>query len=172
MGKLGDGTFLGRLLFSVVDCALDYLVSVVHGVATIRPTWQRRPRVADQQPCVPCNPLINFAVFSLGQEYHLPHHMFATVPHYRLGELHELLLNDPDYRLRATVVEGYFLPKERPPTKPTVVDVLGPDFAPLPDNDVFIDNSILEDQQVDDRDKAEIIADGEQEAQRARRAKT
>ena len=27
---------------------------------------------------------INFAVFPMGQDYHLPHHLFATVPHYRL----------------------------------------------------------------------------------------
>ena len=39
------------------------------------------------------NPLINFAVFPMGQDYHLPHHLFASVPHYRLKELHELLCN-------------------------------------------------------------------------------
>ena len=30
---------------------------------------------------------IRFAVFPMGQDYHLPHHMFCTVPHYRLRDL-------------------------------------------------------------------------------------
>ena len=38
------------------------------------------------------NPLINFSVFPMGQGYHLPHHLFASVPHYRLKELHEALV--------------------------------------------------------------------------------
>src|SRR5439155_10622756 len=39
---------------------------------------------------------INFAVFPIGQDYHLPHHLFATIPHYRLKRLHELLLQAPE----------------------------------------------------------------------------
>ncbi len=77
-----------------------------------------------------CHPFINFAVFPLGQDYHLPHHMFSTIPHYRLKQLHKLLENVPEYGDQATVVEGYVWPKERPQTRPTVVDVLGPDYAP------------------------------------------
>ena len=60
------------------------------------------------------NPLINFAVFPLGQDYHLPHHLFASVPHYRLKQLHEALLQCAEYRAQAVEVEGYFLPHERP----------------------------------------------------------
>ena len=37
-------------------------------------------------------PAIRFAVFPLGQDYHLPHHVFATIPHYRLKKLHEHLM--------------------------------------------------------------------------------
>src|SRR6202043_1854660 len=74
------------------------------------------------------NPLINFAVFPLGQDYHLPHHLFASIPHYRLKELHEVLLQCAEYREQAVVVEGYFLPNEKPPAKPTVMDVLGPAY--------------------------------------------
>jgi fatty acid desaturase len=115
-----------------------------------------------------CHPLINFAVFPMGQDYHLPHHMFATVPHYRLRELHELLLEYPEYRSEATVVEGYFWPKERPPSRPTVVDVLGPEFAPERFRDVYIDNSVLENQNVTAREKEEIVIDGAREAARVR----
>src|SRR5262249_41690911 len=73
---------------------------------------------------------INFAVFPIGQDYHLPHHMFCTVPHYRLRELHELLMEYPEYRAEAVVVKGYFVSPEKPQVHPTVLDVLGPDFAP------------------------------------------
>lgn len=75
-------------------------------------------------------PLIRFAVFPLGQDYHLPHHMYATVPHYRLKRLHALLMEYPEYRAEALEVHGYFASPERPKVHPTVVEVLGPEFAP------------------------------------------
>jgi fatty acid desaturase len=75
-------------------------------------------------------PLIRFAVFPMGQDYHLPHHMYATVPHYRLKRLHALLMQYPEYRAEALEVHGYFVSPERPQVHPTVVDVLGPEFAP------------------------------------------
>ncbi len=75
-------------------------------------------------------PFIRFAVFPLGQDYHLPHHMYATVPHYRLRRLHELLMQYPEYRAEALEVHGYFVSPEKPQVHPTVVDVLGPEFAP------------------------------------------
>jgi fatty acid desaturase len=68
--------------------------------------------------------LIQFAVFPLGMDYHLPHHLFPMVPHYRLRELHVLLLQTESYARAATVVEGYFLPPEVPPTHPTVLDLM------------------------------------------------
>lgn len=67
---------------------------------------------------------IRFAVFPLGMDYHLPHHLFPMVPHYRLRQLHALLLEADAYRNEAPVVEGYFFPPERPPVKPTVLDVM------------------------------------------------
>ena len=57
--------------------------------------------------------LIHFAVFPMGQDYHLPHHMFCTVPHYRLRELHDLLMDYSEYREEAVVVKGYFVPPEQ-----------------------------------------------------------
>jgi fatty acid desaturase len=84
----------------------------------------------------------NFAVFPMGQDYHLPHHMFCTVPHYRLRELHDLLVNYPEYQAEAVVVKGYFLSPERPKIHPTVLDVLGPDYAPKT-TEVHIDNEVM-----------------------------
>jgi fatty acid desaturase len=75
-------------------------------------------------------PFIRFAVFPHGQDYHLPHHMYATVPHFRLKSLHELLMKYPEYRAEALEVHGYFASPERPQIHPTVIDVLGQDYAP------------------------------------------
>jgi fatty acid desaturase len=113
------------------------------------------------------NPIINFAVFPLGQDYHLPHHLYASVPHYRLKTLHELLLQTEEYREQAVVVEGYFLPYEKPPTKPTVMEVLGAGYHGL-SADVHIDNEVLEDEEVDEKD--EILRQGEEEKRKGREA--
>jgi fatty acid desaturase len=67
--------------------------------------------------------LIRFAVFPLGMDWHLPHHLFPMVPHYRLKELHNLLMEADEYRQQATVVEGYFFHR-RPPQHPTVVELM------------------------------------------------
>jgi fatty acid desaturase len=79
------------------------------------------------------NRFISAAVFPLGMDYHLPHHLFPMVPHYNLRRLHALLLDAEDYRAQATLVEGYFLPHGPPPRKPTVLDLMtagGPGEAP------------------------------------------
>lgn len=95
---------------------------------------------------------INFAVFPMGQEYHLPHHMYATVPHYRLKALHDFLMDYPEYAEEAVVVEGYFLPKSHPKTRPTVLDVLGPEYARR-NADIYVDNSVIEDDDLDEKDE-------------------
>lgn len=51
-------------------------------------------------------PLFRYAVMPWGMDYHLPHHIVAGVPHYKLKRFHELLLRDPEYRAKAMVVEG------------------------------------------------------------------
>jgi fatty acid desaturase len=89
--------------------------------------------------------LIRFSVFPLGQDYHLPHHLFSSVPHYRLRELHEALLPYPEYRQQAVVVHGYFLPPH-----PTVLDVLGPAYALPASIPAHIDDTVLEGEQLDD----------------------
>ena len=107
---------------------------------------------------------IRFSVFPIGQDYHLPHHLFATVPHFRLKKLHELLLEYPEYREEAVVVEGYFLPPHTPQTRPTVLDVLGPEYAPRDGREVHIDDTVLEDDEVEE--KADILREGEMEKRR------
>jgi fatty acid desaturase len=67
--------------------------------------------------------LIRFAVFPLGMDYHLPHHLFPLVPHYRLPELHRLLEETDEYRRLGTVVEGYFWHRD-PPQHPTVLELM------------------------------------------------
>ncbi len=94
------------------------------------------------------HPLISFSVFPLGQDYHLPHHMYSTVPHYNLKKLHALLLEYPEYQHQGTVVEGYFFPPHRPPHNPTVLDVLER-TGPL-SREVYIDEGVLEEGDVDD----------------------
>jgi fatty acid desaturase len=72
--------------------------------------------------------LIRFAVFPLGMDYHLPHHLFPLVPHYRLPRLHALLWEVEEYRRLATVVEGYFWHRT-PPQHLTVLELMA---EPLP----------------------------------------
>jgi len=116
-----------------------------------------------------CGRLFNFSVFPLGQDFHLPHHMFATVPHYRLKELPETLLAYSEYQHKARVVEGYFVPKNQPATNPTVLEVLGPEYASREDEAVYIDNTVLDSRKVSQWDRAELEREGEREIQRARK---
>src|SRR5690606_21803334 len=88
-------------------------------------------------------PAIDFAVFPMGPDYHLPHHMYATVPHYRLRELHDYLMGYPEYREQAVVVKGYFFPPKHPKDAPTVLDVLGPQAAERHSAAVHIDDTVM-----------------------------
>ena len=92
------------------------------------------------------NPFIRYAIFPFGMDYHLPHHVYASVPHFKLKGLHELLLQDPDYREKGVVVEGYFNSPhgETGARNPTVMEVLGEKYAPRPDGEVYIDTETLE----------------------------
>ncbi len=99
------------------------------------------------------NPFIRYAVFPFGMDYHLPHHIYASVPHYKLKGLHELLLQDPQYRDKGIVVEGYFNSPhgEVPERNPTVIEVLGEKYAPKPNGEVYVDTETLEYAKVSDR---------------------
>ena len=104
------------------------------------------------------NPLLRFAIFPMGQDYHLPHHLFASVPHYRLRSLHSFLMNYPEYRRHAVEVHGYFGSPETPKVHPTVVDVLGPEWEPGWQKR-FIDDTVLDGVDLDDREK--ILAESD-----------
>jgi fatty acid desaturase len=92
------------------------------------------------------NPLIRYAVFPFGMDYHLPHHIYASVPHYKLKGLHDLLLQEPEYREKGIVVEGYFHSPhdEAEGRNPTVVEVLGEKYAPKGEEAAFINTDTLE----------------------------
>jgi fatty acid desaturase len=107
---------------------------------------------------------IRFSVFPLGQDFHLPHHLYATVPHYRLQRLHAALLEYPEYAAQAIEVHGYFRSPEHPQVHPTVLDVVGPDYAPRDRRDVYIDNTVLDDGVVEDKEA--IVREGEAEKRR------
>jgi fatty acid desaturase len=109
-------------------------------------------------------PFIRFSVFPMGQDYHLPHHLYATVPHYRLKRLHQVLSEYPEYREQAVVVEGYFIPPHHPQTNPTVLDVLGPAYAPKGQG-VYIDETVMEGDEFEGKD--ELQAEGERLRQRS-----
>jgi fatty acid desaturase len=97
------------------------------------------------------NPLVRDSILPYGQDIHLPHHMFATVPHYRLRALHDFLMQYPEYRDEAIVVLGAILPRHD--DNPSILDVLGPDWAPK-EGRVYIDNTVLDGERVEE--KAEI----------------
>jgi fatty acid desaturase len=105
------------------------------------------------------NLLVRDSILPYGQDIHLPHHMFATVPHYRLRELHDLLMQYPEYRDEAIVVLGAVLPRHD--DHPSILDVLGPDWTRREDR-AYIDNSVLDGEHVEE--KAEIQREAEASA--------
>ncbi|MEO0414962.1 MAG: fatty acid desaturase, partial [Verrucomicrobiota bacterium] len=53
----------------------------------------------DNSRIIDCDALTRWALLGYGNDYHLLHHLFPSVPHYRLRELHERLLRvSPIYR--------------------------------------------------------------------------
>lgn len=103
-------------------------------------------------------PLARYAVLPWGMDYHLPHHLMASVPHYNLKRLHELLLADPDYREKGQIVEGTFGDDDPVTGRATVMSVLGPKHAPKGEA-VYVDNATLE--YADVKDAAAIAKEAE-----------
>ncbi len=64
------------------------------------------------------------SVFPIGNDYHLPHHLFPMVPHYNLRKLHDLLMQTEEYQQQAVVAEGYFFSRETSPKNPTVMELM------------------------------------------------
>jgi hypothetical protein len=91
---------------------------------------------------------VNFFLLPVGQDYHLPHHLFASIPHYRLRRLHEAMLAYPDYRAAAVEVDGVVRAANE---RRSVLDVLGAEWERGPDG-TFIDSTVLDDCDVVERD--------------------
>jgi fatty acid desaturase len=89
-------------------------------------------------------PLVRYAVFPFGMDYHLPHHLMASVPHYNLQQLHEIMLRDPVYREKGVIVEGYFGDDDSAEGRPTAMGVLGHAHAPKTHEAAYVDNSAIE----------------------------
>lgn len=58
------------------------------------------------------NALVRWAVFPMGQAYHLAHHLYPMVPHYNLPKVDALLRQTEEYRREAVVVESLWWPPE------------------------------------------------------------
>lgn len=69
------------------------------------------------------HPLLNACVFPYGQKFHLTHHLFAMIPHYRLAEAHEILCRHRPYRDQVVVCNGYFF-RRWGTEGPSVLDLL------------------------------------------------
>jgi fatty acid desaturase len=69
------------------------------------------------------NPLLNACVFPYGQDFHVTHHLFSMLPHYRMAEANEILMRYRPYREQVVVCRGYFFPRWRK-GGPTVLDEL------------------------------------------------
>ncbi|MGH1353061.1 MAG: fatty acid desaturase family protein, partial [Methyloligellaceae bacterium] len=89
------------------------------------------------------NPLLRYAIFPFGMDYHLPHHLNASVPHYNLKSFHDLLLKDKKYSEQGVIVEGWVKSPNQASGNPTVIEVLGPEYSP-PNEDIHIDPAVLE----------------------------
>ncbi|MGD9634813.1 MAG: fatty acid desaturase [Pirellulales bacterium] len=77
------------------------------------------------------NPLVSGSVFPYGQAFHVTHHMFAMLPHYRIAEAHEVLMRYRPYRENVVICRGYFFPRWGT-HGPTVLDELSREHEAVP----------------------------------------
>jgi fatty acid desaturase len=95
------------------------------------------------------DPFSRYAVFPLGMDYHLPHHLFVGVPHYKLKRLHdELLAANPEYQKNCRVVEGWA--HAQTPDHPSIVEILGPKYA-ADSGDVHVNEETIAGASVNDK---------------------
>lgn len=67
-----------------------------------------RPGVFGQTRTVLAGALDRLFLVPKNVGYHLEHHLYPSVPFYRLPELHALLMQRPGYRAQAAVTRGYW----------------------------------------------------------------
>jgi hypothetical protein len=92
--------------------------------------------------------IMNFFLMPVGQDYHLPHHLFASVPHYKLRQLHDALMQYSDYRTAVAEVDGVM---HAPSGVHSVVQVLGAQSEHMSEG-TFIDSTVLDDYEVTERE--------------------
>jgi hypothetical protein len=105
------------------------------------------------------DPISRYAVFPLGMDCHLPHHLFVGVPHYKLNRLHQLLLSNPEYAEKCRIVDGWT--GKSGENGPSIADVLGPKYA-VNSDDVHINEETIA--AADVNDKAGVAAQVEASA--------
>jgi hypothetical protein len=81
----------------------------------------------------------------------------ASVPHYNLKRLHELMLADPEYREKGTVIGGFFAGHDGP----SALTALGPEYAPKSHERVYVDNATLEYAEMREEAAAAIAVEAE-----------
>lgn len=69
------------------------------------------------------NILVRGSVFPYGQNFHVTHHMFSMLPHYKIAAAHEVLMRYRPYRENVVICRGYFFPRWGT-SGPTVLDEL------------------------------------------------
>ena len=73
------------------------------------------------------DPFTRWAVFVYGQDMHVPHHLFPSIPHYHLPALHQALKDQhTEYAEQVVECEGTFTNSG---DRPTILDVLS---GPIP----------------------------------------
>jgi len=112
-------------------------------------------------------PLFRYAVLPWGMEYHLPHHLMATVPHYRLRQFHERLQKDVEYAEKAQIVEGVYGKVHAQTGRPTAFGVLLEEHAPKKREAVHVDETVLERADLNDRAALDREAEKSLKAERS-----
>jgi hypothetical protein len=105
------------------------------------------------------DPISRYAVFPLGMDYHLPHHLYASVPHYKLRALHKALLRDPEYAEKGQIVEGWLGVRQN--GDPGIVEVLGQDYS-VKGSDIHVDETTVENAEVRDPEKLKAQVEASQ----------
>lgn len=109
-------------------------------------------------------PLMRYATMPWGMDYHQPHHMFASVPHYKLKDLHELLLKDPEYAEKCMIVEGNWGPVNPKTGRPTALGVLLKAHAPKRKEAAYVDDAALEFADISDAEGLRKISEESRQA--------
>jgi len=50
---------------------------------------------------------MRFLLAPYNMSFHIEHHLYPSVPVFRLRDLHDTLMRNPDYRMRARVTRSY-----------------------------------------------------------------